>query len=235
MLLSAAITILMIVLALTGSESLWLTLFTAGAILMAHLSLRMCYKIEQPVVDTFHAFFFLGLACIATPWLLLLVPFFLFYLGVVMLILTWLRCGAGFMVMLLPYAAIPGLSIYLGNYVYFDSVRYAFTAKPMLLVIATSAYPFTYFLEYILSLSVWQIITWLTFTLIGIFGTRHFFKTRYRYKIRERLLTNIEVYDSIALWLLLLIFPQHYSSLIGGLAVSLSRLLYKRSTTWKVS
>lgn len=235
MLLNVVITILLTALSLTGSDSLWLTLFTAGAILMAHLSLRMCYKIEQPVVDTFHAFFFLGLACIATPWLLLLIPFFLCYLGVVMRDLTWRSFWAGFMGVLLPYAAITGISIYLDNYVYFDSVCYAFTAKPMLLVIATSAYPFTYFLEYILSLSVWQIITWVTYTLIGIFGIRHFFKTRYRYKIRERLLTNIEVYDSIAIWLLLLIFPQHYSSLVGGLAVSLSRLLYKRSTTWKVS
>ena len=78
-------------------------------------------------------------------------------------------------------------------------------------------------------------VTWVVFTLIGIFGIHHFFKTRYKYKIRERLLANIDVYDSIVLWLLLLIFPQHYSSVIGGLAVSLSPLLYKRSTTWKVS
>lgn len=233
--LNAIITILMTALALTGSDSLWLSLFSAGAILLAHLSLRMCYKIEQPVVDTFHAFFFLGLACIVTPWLLCLIPFFLCYLGLVMRNLTWRSFWAGFMGIMLPYAAIAGICVYIGNYAYFDSVRYAFKVRPPLAVIATSAYPLTYFLEYICSFSVWQVVTWVTYTLIGIFGIRHFFKTRYRYKIRERLLTNIEVYDSIALWLLLLVFPLHYPSLIGGLAVSLSPLLYKRSTTWKVS
>lgn len=233
--LNAIITILMTVLALTGSDSLWLSLFSAGAILLAHLSLRMCYKIEQPVVDTFHAFFFLGLACIVTPWLLCLIPFFLCYLGLVMRNLTWRSFWAGFMGIMLPYAAIAGICAYIGNYAYFDSVRYAFKVRPPLAVIATSAYPLTYFLEYICSFSVWQVVTWVTYTLVGVFGIRHFFKTRYRYKIRERLLTNIEVYDSIALWLLLLVFPLHYPSLIGGLAVSLSPLLYKRSTTWKVS
>lgn len=233
--LNAIITILMTVLALTGSDSLWLSLFSAGAILLAHLSLRMCYKIEQPVVDTFHAFFFLGLACIVTPWLLCLIPFFLCYLGLVMRNLTWRSFWAGFMGIMLPYAAIAGICVYIGNYAYFDSVRYAFKVRPPLAVIATSAYPLTYFLEYICSFSVWQVVTWVTYTLVGVFGIRHFFKTRYRYKIRERLLTNIEVYDSIALWLLLLVFPLHYPSLIGGLAVSLSPLLYKRSTTWKVS
>lgn len=233
--LNAIITILMTVLALTGSDSLWLSLFSAGAILLAHLSLRMCYKIEQPVVDTFHAFFFLGLACIVTPWLLCLIPFFLCYLGLVMRNLTWRSFWAGFMGITLPYVAITGICVYIGNYAYFDSVRYAFKVRPPLAVIATSAYPLTYFLEYICSFSVWQVVTWVTYTLIGIFGIRHFFKTRYRYKIRERLLTNIEVYDSIVLWLLLLVFPLHYPSLIGGLAVSLSPLLYKRSTTWKVS
>lgn len=233
--LNAAITILMIILALTGSESIWLTLFTAGAILMAHLSLRMCYKIEQPVVDTFHAFFFLGLACIVTPWILCLIPLFLCYLGLVMRNITWRSFWAGLLGIALPYTVITGICIYLDNYAYFDSVRYAFTAKPMFLVIATSAYPFTYFLEYIYSFSVWQAVTWIVFTITEIYGVHHFFKTRYKYKIRERLLTNIEVYDSIALWLLLLIFPHHYSSVIGGLAVSISPLLYKRSTTWKVS
>lgn len=233
--LNAIITILMTVLALTGSDSLWLSLFSAGAILLAHLSLRMCYKIEQPVVDTFHTFFFLGLACIVTPWLLCLIPFFLCYLGLVMRNLTWRSFWAGFMGIMLPYAAIAGICVYIGNYAYFDSVRYAFKVRPPLAVIATSAYPLTYFLEYICSFSVWQVVTWVAYTLVGVFGIRHFFKTRYRYKIRERLLTNIEVYDSIALWLLLLVFPLHYPSLIGGLAVSLSPLLYKRSTTWKVS
>ena len=135
------ITILLLCLSLIGNAHFMLALFTGVSMLLAQRSLYACYKVEQPVVPILHAFFFLSISAVLTPWMLLLIPFFLWHTGVLMRCLTWRVFWAGVFGLSVPYVFMTLLSLLSGNTEYFNSLHTAFTARPWLYVVFIAAYP----------------------------------------------------------------------------------------------
>lgn len=221
------ITILLLCLSLIGNAHLMLALFTGVSMLLAQRSLYACYKVEQPVVPILHAFFFLGISAVLTPWMLLLIPFFLWHTGVLMRCLTWRVFWAGVFGLSVPYVFMTLLSLLSENTEYFNSLHTAFTTRPWLYVVFIAAYPMHVMVDYFCRFSIWQWIPWGLISLLGIFCIWHFFHTRHRSMIQQRLEAYIAVHNSVALWGLIFIFPQFYYSLIGGLAACLSPLVIR--------
>ena len=221
------ITILLLCLPLIGNAHFMLALFTGVSMLLAQRSLYACYKVEQPVVPILHAFFLLSISAVLTPWMLFLIPFFLWHTGVLMRCLTWRVFWAGVFGLLVPYAFMTLLSLLLDNMEYFDSLHTAFTTRPWLYVVFIAAYPMHVLVDYFSRFSIWQWIPWGLISLMGIFCIWHFFHTRHRSMIQQRLEAYIAVHNSVALWGLIFIFPQFYYSLIGGLAACLSPLVIR--------
>ena len=219
------ITAALIVLSLVGSSTLWLTMLTALAFCAAQYCLMSCYDVHQPVVQTFHAFFFIGTACVLTPWMLCISLLFLFHLGVVLRCLTWRVFWAGFIGITMPYVFISAICMWIDDYNYFESMLGALCARPWMYVVAVSALPVTTLLQYVQSFSVWQLVTWAFFTIVGVLAVRHIGALEHKLKIKQRLLHQVVVCNSVALWLLLFFFPSFYTSLIGAFAASISPLV----------
>lgn len=221
------IPIFLLCLSTIGNAHFLLALFTGVLMLLAQRSFYACYKEIEPVVPVFHAFFCLGLAAVFTPWMLLLIPFFLWHTGVLMRCLTWRTFWAGVCGVLVPYVFMTMLSLLLDDTAYFNSLHTVFTAKPWLYVVSIAAYPMHVLVDYFGRFTPWQWSVWGIISILGAFCIWHFFHTRRHSMIQQRLEAYIAVHDSVALWGLIFFFPQFYQSLIGGLAACLSPLVVR--------
>ena len=75
---------------------------TATCMAASHFFLFRTYQEHQPVVDIFHSFLLLGLACLYLPQMICLLPFYFWYLIVFLRALTFRGFWAGIIGFLLP-------------------------------------------------------------------------------------------------------------------------------------
>ena len=182
----------------------------------SHHLLFRSYQKFQPVTDVFHAFAFYGIACIAMPQLVVLIPLYYWYLIVFMRCITWRVFWAGVVGMLTPMWLMFGYCILTGSWEYvFDRVE----------VLADSFRPDIADWACLLSWSSPGVLVFAFLTLTGFLGIVHFMQSRYDDKIRTRMLLYIYVWQSVGVWLVTVFNPSVYEEFIPSLVVCLSPIL----------
>ena len=185
------------------------------------LLLSRTYQDKQSPGGTFYAFCFLGFASLIHAHILYFLPLFWLFMAFKVLSLSWRTFFASLLGVLLPYwLALPyfiwqaDFSLLAGHFMSLLQVE-----------------PFDY-----ATLSVQQVVYFLFLVALCLTGTVHYLRSRYKDKIRTRLLYDCFVIMTWLCAVLLVLQPKHATLLLPMMVVSLSTLighfLALTSTRW---
>ena len=177
--------------------------FSAGWV--ATLSLACSYHVmfyayqqHEPVVAVFHTFVLLGIACLAVPHMMVLVPLYYWYLLVFLRCLSWRGFWAGIVGLALPVCFVLGWSIAMGDYAFLYSRAKDLSMTPWIV-----GQDYSWLLEYN---STKTLVLCFAALLISV-GVVHYINNYYNDKIRTRMYLYIYVIQTMALALLIMCMP----------------------------
>lgn len=176
----------------------------------------MAYQQHQPVVHVFHTFALLGIALLAVPQLLVLVPLYYWYLLVFLRALTWRGFWGGIVGLALPMCFTIGWSIIRGDF--------HFIYGRIENLLATGLFvkdDYTWMLDY----KNPETLAFAFISLLSLVGIVHYLRNYYNDKIRTRMYLYIYVMQTIACWLIIICSPDMYHLLAPSLMLGASTMI----------
>lgn len=174
------------------------------------------YQEHEPVFQTFHSSFLLGICVIAVPWTAVMIPLYWWYMLVFLRCITWRSFWAFIIGLMLPLWFTLGWCIFQGSYDFLLE-RLSELAFPQVLTI--DAYkPFF----------DWKNGTNLTLALIvllSLLGGIHYLRNYYQDKIRTRMLLYIYVMQTVVCMAVIAIQPCLVERMMLPLVVCCSPLI----------
>ncbi len=177
---------------------------------LAHYLLFRCYLSSDSVVSVFHCFLFIGLAALCVPSLLCFGVLFFFYFGALMHSLSWRSFWAGVIGLALPWWGWTAWCLYTEEW---STMSAHFLNAWQFQFPDLSAH------------TVPELAFWAYITLLSLVGTIHFLLTRYKDKIRVRVMLSVYIIQMLAVQLFMLFCPASFPELMALLLLSASPLV----------
>ncbi len=186
----------------------------AMALAGSHYVLFGTYQDTQgAIVPIFHAFVLLGVAVLAVPQTIVLVPLMYWHLLVFMRCMSWRGMWAGVVGLLLPLCIVVGWSIVANDYSFLYG-RY----EDLVSSTPVAGQDYGWLADYrsgrTLALGL--------FTLLSLVGIVHYLRCYYDDKIRTRMYLYIYCLQTAACWLLIVCLPSHIDLLLPSLMLGSS-------------
>lgn len=188
----------------------------ALAIAGSHYVMFLSYQQHEPIMHVFHAFLLVGVAVLAIPQLIILIPFYYWYLLIFLRCMTWRGFWAGLVGLTLPACFALGWSIFIDDYS-FMSGRIEDLASTRLL----QAEEYGWMLSYRNN----NAIGFALVSLLSLVGIVHYLRNYYNDKIRTRMYLYIYVMQTMVCWLMIVCMPDMYQLLAPVLMVSASTMI----------
>lgn len=186
------------------------------------LLLFRTYQDKASPGGTFYAFVMMGLASLVHVRVFFFVPLFWLFMAFKIQSLSWRSFFASLFGLLLPYWFAMAYMAYMADF------------SPLLehfLQLGYVEFPFAYD-----SLSLQQVLFYLLLVVIVAIGSIHYLRTRFKDKIRTRMLFDCFIITAVTALVLLAIQPQHFTLLLPISIVCASPLiahfLALTSTRW---
>ncbi len=175
------------------------------------LLLFRTYQDQQSPGNTFYAYILLGLSSLINIRILYFLPLFWLFMAFKIQSLSWRTFIASVLGTLLPY--------------WFAAAYFAYKSdfSPMLehfAQLGQISFPAEY-----QALTLSQILSFALLTVLSLTGAIHYLRTRYRDKIRTRMLFDCFIIIVAIAIVLLVLQPQHYTLLIVVITVCTSPLI----------
>ena len=174
------------------------------AIVGSYYILFMAYQLRQPVEHVFHTFVLLGIAVIAIPQLLILVPMYYWYLLVFLRSLTWRSFWAGIVGLFLPMLFVLGWSILVKDY--------SFLSGKWTSLMCTELFGSQNYL-WMMSFSNSEALIFIFLTLLTLISIVHYLTNYYDDKISTRMYLYIYTMQSVVIWAMIMCMPNMYTLL----------------------
>lgn len=171
------------------------------------------YQLREPVTDAFHALLFASLAGMLVPTMLLLMPFYLWYLLVFMRVMSMRVLCASLIGMLLPHLFAVSYSIWQGDFSFYTDL---WTELTTFIPIVETNYT---------SLTLQQAVSWGFASLIGLIGSIHYLFNYYNDKIKVRMLLYVFVFQFVLIEAIVLLQPQWLERMLAPMVVSASPII----------
>ncbi len=199
------------------------SLVAAFCLTVSHYLLFRTYQQHQPVTDVFHTFVMLGIGSIFVPQLVLIAPFYYWYLLVFMRTLTFRGFWAGLIGMALPFWFWGGVSLVLDEYqALVDWWQQLSTFTPIL--------PDNY-----LAVDHTMAIVWGVIALLAVYTGLVYLNDSFNDKIRVRMMFYIYIFQSTLILTLVGLQPQHAATMLPLMLVSCCPFVahyYTLTHTW---
>lgn len=182
----------------------------------SHYVMFLAYQQYQPVVHVFHTFLLLGVASLAVPQLLILIPLYYWYMMVFLRALTWRGFWAGIVGMVLPGCFALGWSILCDDFSFLLSRIEKLRGTDILL---GSDY------DWMLAYQDTETLIFGFISILSLIGIVHYLRNYYNDKIRTRMYLYIYVMQTVALWLMILCSPDLYHQLAPVLMLCASTMI----------
>ncbi len=199
----------------------------ALALAGCHYCILHTYQdVLHSVIHIFHAFVLLGVAALAVPQMLVLVPLLYWYLLVFMRCMSWRGLWAGVVGFVLPVSIVLGWCIIMGDYTFL--VEWAGDLVSVRPFVGESY-------DWMLDYRNTRALLLAVFALLSFTGIVHYLRNYYNDKIRTRMYLYIYTGQTIVCWLMILCLPSRLDFFVPSLVLSGSTMVahfFALTGTW---
>lgn len=188
-------------------------IIAALSLAIAHFFLFSTFERREPISQTFHTGFFLGISAVLVPWLIYLWPFFLWHQMLFLRSMS-LRCFfASLLGLLFPIMIVVSPCVITNDFSH--PIRWYSELISFVPIDFSSTLRF----------SLQQVVSWVFPFLLVFIGSLHFLFTSYNDKISVRMMFYILLINGLALQVFSILQPSHAMVLFPSVLICGSPLI----------